>query len=49
MNWVIIAGIRDYFTQLIQSKYQDHRDKYKLIQKLSNNYQTNQDGIININ
>ena len=48
MNWVNIAGIRDYFTQLIQPKHQDHRNKYELSHKLTNNCQTNQYRVINI-
>ena len=48
VNWVNIAGIRDYFTQLIQPKHQDHRNKYELSHKLTNNCQTNQYRVINI-
>ena len=48
VNWVNIAGIRDYFTQLIQPKHQDHRNKYELSHKLTNNCQTNQYRVMNI-
>ena len=48
VDWLNIARIRDYFTQLIQPKHQDHRNKYELIHKLTNNHQTNQYRVINI-